>query len=352
MPAAEHLNAIEHACSRGCYSFDRQQDVLAHVSLGQLQSALASARVTGKPISVIHLLCHGGAIGTTFGLTMNGEAAAADAVTVDAGRLRQLLAPHASMVRLVVLMACDSGNSGALGNQLGSLAQNLHRAGIASVVASRYPLSVTGSIRMAETLYSRLLVDLSSLEGALLSTREALALDASQFDWASMQLYARAADGGDTRPIVFRPYQGLSAFGIETRRFFFGRETLIEKLLQRLRTLYDASRGTRLLAVLGPSGSGKSSVACAGLFSELESRPIPGPKPMWVAMFKPGDHPRQALDLALLSLERGPAETSGCLLIDRLEEIYTCAAIQLSEILLSRSCCKRRAIPAGGSASS
>ncbi len=61
------------------------------------------------------------------------------------------------MVRLVVLSACDSGNLGALGNQLGSIAQTLHRCGFQSVIASRFPLSVAGSIALTESFYGTLL---------------------------------------------------------------------------------------------------------------------------------------------------------------------------------------------------
>jgi hypothetical protein len=50
------------------------------------------------------------------------------------------------------------------------------------------------------------------------------------------------------------PYRGLEVFEEEHARFFFGREATIQHLVESLRP-------TRFLAVLGPSGSGKSSVA-------------------------------------------------------------------------------------------
>jgi hypothetical protein len=111
---------------------------------------------------------------------------------------------------MVVLSACNSGNSGTLGNQLGSVAQALHRAGIAAVLASRYPLSISGSIRLCKSLYSALLVSQKTLERALLGVRQALAEDPEQLDWASLQLYARAEDGHETRPIHFQPVSGTS----------------------------------------------------------------------------------------------------------------------------------------------
>src|SRR6185503_18376170 len=96
---------------------------------------------------------HGGAAGQTFGLVLDSDDPDGDEerAVVDAGRLRQLLAPYAGMVRLVVLAACAGGNAGAIGNELGSVAQTLHRAGIAAVIASRFPFSAAGSSRMTET---------------------------------------------------------------------------------------------------------------------------------------------------------------------------------------------------------
>ncbi|MBL9041548.1 MAG: CHAT domain-containing protein [Myxococcales bacterium] len=219
VPATEHIAAIHQATEQHRSSFDQDRDVLPHASLGKLDAILESAQRSGPPISVLHILCHGSAAGQTFGLALQGEDAE-ERIVVDAGRLRQLLAPYAQMVRLVVLAACDSGNSGALGNQLGSVAQALHRAGLAHVVASRYPLSVAGSIRLTQVLYRELLSDGGSLEQAVLSARHSLARDAVQIDWASLQLYGRASDPGFQPPSYLRgPHPkplGPSTEGAET----------------------------------------------------------------------------------------------------------------------------------------
>ncbi len=60
------------------------------------------------------------------------------------------------------------------------------------------------------------------------------------------------------------PFQGLYPFREDDREFFFGREVLVQKLHQKLEQ-------NRFLAVLGPSGSGKSSVVLAGLSPILKS---------------------------------------------------------------------------------
>ena len=103
------------------------------------------------------------------------------------------------------------------------------------------------------------------------------------------------------------PYRGLSAFQVDEAHLFFGREALTEKLWQRFNVLYNQLAGTRLLAILGPSGSGKSSVARAGLLAALGSRPVPGPQAPRRMGLKPGEHPVRSLVLALHASLNQPA---------------------------------------------
>jgi len=65
------------------------------------------------------------------------------------------------------------------------------------------------------------------------------------------------------------PYRGLEAFRLVDAKFFFGRENLAGWLVSALRREVRAERGVRFLGVLGPSGSGKSSVVLAGLVPSL-----------------------------------------------------------------------------------
>ncbi len=200
VPATEHVAALREAFAAGGEAFDESRDVLEHASFGRLADRLAEAERDGETIDALHLLCHGGAAGSTFGLVFDGEDDGARSVVVDPSRIQQLLAPHAGMVRLVVVAACDSGNAGNPGNRLGSVAQMLHRVGVAAVVASRYPLSVNGSTRLTEVLYRELIAGERTLEEAFVRARTALARDPTTLDWASVQLYARADDGDATLP--------------------------------------------------------------------------------------------------------------------------------------------------------
>ena len=84
------------------------------------------------------------------------------------------------------------------------------------------------------------------------------------------------------------PYQGLHTFEEEDAEFFFGREADVQRLLEKL-------KGSRFLAVVGPSGSGKSSLVRAGLLPALRANGLPGSGQWEVCVFKPGAHPLTAL---------------------------------------------------------
>jgi WD40 repeat protein/uncharacterized caspase-like protein len=85
------------------------------------------------------------------------------------------------------------------------------------------------------------------------------------------------------------PYMGLKAFSEEDSQFFFGRERLAQKLLNELnRNVF--------LAIVGASGSGKSSVLQAGAIAQLrQGKQIPGSEYWWVRSFRPGARPLDAL---------------------------------------------------------
>ncbi len=91
------------------------------------------------------------------------------------------------------------------------------------------------------------------------------------------------------------PYKGLSAFHEEDAENFFGREELTETLREKYLSLSESESAIRFIPILGPSGSGKSSVARAGLIPELARNPLPAMKKARVAVFVPGTHPIESL---------------------------------------------------------
>ena len=96
------------------------------------------------------------------------------------------------------------------------------------------------------------------------------------------------------------PYRGLDPFQPEHAQYFFGREVLVQWLLEKLRPHEEGLyRGNRFLAILGASGSGKSSVARAGLIPAIRDEAIAGSAAWPVVLFRPGKLPLESLAVAL-----------------------------------------------------
>jgi tetratricopeptide (TPR) repeat protein len=96
---------------------------------------------------------------------------------------------------------------------------------------------------------------------------------------------------------LFNPYPGLRAFEAEEDHLFFGREREVDELLRRLRS-------TRFLAVVGTSGSGKSSLVRCGLISALYGGYMVQAGSTWrVAKFRPSEDPIGNLAAALSAPE-------------------------------------------------
>jgi hypothetical protein len=106
------------------------------------------------------------------------------------------------------------------------------------------------------------------------------------------------------------PYKGLAAFQETDAERFFGRERVTQALWEKFCALYerplDGPTPLRLLVILGPSGSGKSSVARAGLLPKLAAHPLPDKQRTRVAVFTPGTHPLEALALILARIDTSP----------------------------------------------
>jgi hypothetical protein len=89
-----------------------------------------------------------------------------------------------------------------------------------------------------------------------------------------------------------RPYRGLLPFREQDAGLFFGRQRFVDELVAKARQ----RSATNLVAVLGRSGSGKSSIVYAGLFPELRRERGTGQQAVWnIASLRPGRQPLQAL---------------------------------------------------------
>lgn len=102
------------------------------------------------------------------------------------------------------------------------------------------------------------------------------------------------------------PYLGLDAFQEQDYKNFFGRRRLVEEMVERL---FDK----RVLAVVGPSGSGKSSAVLAGLIPALKAEALPGSHNWrYYRPMVPGSNP-----LANLALALGPPNEQPALWVER-----------------------------------
>jgi WD40 repeat protein len=122
------------------------------------------------------------------------------------------------------------------------------------------------------------------------------------------RIFALKAPGVDTPPPVTEsPYRGLLAFEASDHRFFFGREAVVADLSRRLVP-------GRLLAVVGASGSGKSSVLRAGLIAAARAGEVAGIDD--AVLITPGAEPELAV----------PDAARRLLVVDQFEELFTLCA--------------------------
>jgi len=94
------------------------------------------------------------------------------------------------------------------------------------------------------------------------------------------------------------PYKGLRAFQQADASEFYGRDVLINRLLSHMQ----APETNSFLAVIGPSGSGKSSVIKAGVLPRIQERVLDNSRDWFVVEMVPGTHPLEELEAALLSI--------------------------------------------------
>ncbi|NCA71668.1 MAG: CHAT domain-containing protein [Sphingobacteriia bacterium] len=109
------------------------------------------------------------------------------------------------------------------------------------------------------------------------------------------------------------PFPGLAPFSTEElRAFFFGREKTIAQVLEKL-------LDERFVAVLGPSGSGKSSLVFAGLVPAFADSPADAA--ISERRMVPGADPESAL--ARVLSEPLSEDRDTLLIVDQLEELFT-----------------------------
>jgi DNA-binding SARP family transcriptional activator/WD40 repeat protein len=118
---------------------------------------------------------------------------------------------------------------------------------------------------------------------------------------------------GEREAPVVCPFKGLASFDVADAKHFFGRERLIAELVAR-------AVGAPLLGVVGPSGSGKSSVVKAGLLPALAAGVLPGSNEWSQMLVRPGEHPMR--ELRSVGPDASPRERA-VFVVDQFEEVFT-----------------------------
>jgi WD40 repeat protein len=270
---------------------------------------------------VLHLLAHGHGAGV---LLCTADGAPVETTASELGEWC-----GAGKSSLAFLQVCKAGQTGSRGG-FGGVAQQLlnPRGGnLAAVVASTFPLDAEHSTDAAVGFYRQL--------AAGKSPEEALTADRAETDWcwAFLELWARpGALGGTQQRAAFQfvsPYRGLSSFGEQDADLFFGRKAEIAELLQVL-------RAEPAVAVVGDSGSGKTSLLQAGLVHAVRRDGLAGSDRWRIVFLRPGYRPAQALLAALTGSHADPspdalkaalrADAQPLLIVfDQFEEVFTLA---------------------------
>lgn len=95
---------------------------------------------------------------------------------------------------------------------------------------------------------------------------------------------------------LLNPFKALRAFREADAADFFGRDRLISRFVE---VLSQPGSAGRLLAVVGPSGSGKSSVVRSGLLPRLRRDAVSGSADWFITSMLPGNHPFDEFESAL-----------------------------------------------------
>jgi WD40 repeat protein len=252
---------------------------------------------------ILLLICHGALIEGATILWLEG--ADGTSAQVPGGDFVQTVTQLRSRPLLIVLATCQSAGSG-YGNMLAALGPRLARAGVAGVLAFQGNVAMATVKRLLPPLFTELRRD-GSIDRALAAARGAIR---QQADWWQALLWLRVRNGQlwqlePTGPLLDvatdvrglpNPYLGLKPFAYDDRGRFAGREDVVDASVARLAT---PGAQQTVLFITGASGSGKSSLAKAGIVPALEAAYAARHIPTQRAVMRPGTHPLAALGAAL-----------------------------------------------------
>ena len=316
-------SALADLQERGTVALER----LPRPTRGALQSRLRQGNV-----HVLHFVGHGYADAEQGenGLVLEREDGSSH--RLGGLDLALLLHDHPSL-RLVLINACQGGTADPWDSYAG-VAQTLVQQGVPAVLAMQSDISDGAAVALTTTFYAAL-ADGYPVDAALSQARKTLHAENGD-EWSTPVLFSRSQDN---RLFVIEaqekeapaageaPYRGMRYYDVADAALFFGREALTAELIGRLTPAPSALPGEedgRFLAVVGASGSGKSSLVRAGLVAALTGQrampndiPLPPGCERWQThIITPTARPLESLAAALT--RQSESVTATATLIDDL----------------------------------
>jgi hypothetical protein len=204
---------------------------------------------------------------------------------------------------------------------------------IEGMLTTRAPVLRSKFQALAAILRAHLGARLADLSPQSRGEWEAALRDVNGLCEEVLDLNFRALALGKEPPVYDdrQPFRGLLPFRAEHSEFFFGRESLVDRLCRKLAE-------ANFLAVLGASGNGKSSLVLAGLVPALQAK-RPG---LWPAYLIPGSEAAVQLESALAVWPDQPT----VLVVDQFEELFTrCANDRQRHAFIDRLLDLRKQMP-------
>jgi hypothetical protein len=204
VPFAEHLDVFGRILEPWCIDAVRPDaDRPRHWSADQLtvieRATLDEirARVAEQHYTHVHVLAHGAELGDErsgrHGIALGGR-------VVSGHDLALALTPAGRELPAVVTLAtCDSSAQGDIMTPGGSVAHELHSAGIALVVASQFPISQEASVPFTEIFYDGQLCGEHPLVSLCEVRRQLATRFPDEHAWASVVVYEALPDDFDER---------------------------------------------------------------------------------------------------------------------------------------------------------
>ncbi len=236
-----------------------------------------------------------------------------DGLTIDRSSLQQVVR-SATVTHQILLLEQESGLDGLKLESVGQCILASARSDFATVLKDELLGAITAldaGLSAAEWI-SRL--------------RIAMAGSAMQV-WLSgcqgvIEMVPRQAIGkAQNADLNLCPYMGLEAFGESDAPYFYGRDGLLQILIQRIeQSIREPNFYHNAIVLVGSSGSGKSSLVQAGLIAQLRRGDrIVGSGEWWIGRVRPGDRPFQALSVCLAGVclagqtDQSPEQVEGLL---------------------------------------